>query len=377
MAYPTKWYSSTMQGAPTLSGTAGAGITFFDAVLKDGFGSLTLDSLAVASDVATGTYSSGHAYLQWSVIEIAGATPSGLNGQKRITSVTGTTFTFTTSGIGDQTATGTITAKIPAAGWTKPYTGTNLAAYRLDTVAGTGGYLRVDDTGTTDMRVVGYMAMSDVNTGTDPFPTSAQISGGGYFRKSSAASATTRPWIAIADDRFFYLAVNADGAGTFEAYAFGDFCSFSGIVSGPWDCMMACGSSGTAGPLLGYTGGANASCLRYIPRLVDATPGAVNGNSLGHGLYSGDGTTIDIFPNPSTGGILAVEGTIVLQGLNSVTTGLPRGTHPGYIQFLNDCITEFTWGTPILLSGLSEMIMPVFTGETSGDVFGVSLGSWR
>ena len=108
-----RYYDVTMSGAPALSGTAGALIGVLDACLVDGFGSVTLDSAAVASNVATRSISTGHGFAMigdtGSVIRIAGATPSGLNGDWRVASVPGsTTFTFVTSGISDQTASGTI-----------------------------------------------------------------------------------------------------------------------------------------------------------------------------------------------------------------------------------------------------------------------------
>jgi len=51
------YFDSTMTGAPALSGTAGTLIGLLDACLQDGFGGVTLDSLVVASNVATATYS--------------------------------------------------------------------------------------------------------------------------------------------------------------------------------------------------------------------------------------------------------------------------------------------------------------------------------
>jgi hypothetical protein len=47
-----------------------------------------------------------------------------------------TTLTFDAPGISDQTATGTISLKLAGAGWSKAFTGTNLAAYKSNNVAG-------------------------------------------------------------------------------------------------------------------------------------------------------------------------------------------------------------------------------------------------
>lgn len=91
-----------------------------------------------------------------------------------------------------------------AAGWTKPFTDTNKAAFKM--AAGTPSmYLRIDDSNAQDARVVAYVDMTDVDTGTSPFPTSGQQAGGLYCRKSATAGSTARPWYCIANDKAFYI----------------------------------------------------------------------------------------------------------------------------------------------------------------------------
>ncbi len=106
--------------------------------------------------------------------------------------------------------------------WTKPYTGTNKAAYKQP--SGTNQfYLRVDDTGTTNASVVGYETMSDVDTGTGPFPTAAQVSGGLYWPKSSSGSAA--PWIFLSNGKIGYLFVKYNGT-NWLCVGFGDFSTY-------------------------------------------------------------------------------------------------------------------------------------------------------
>ncbi len=233
-----KAYDSTMSGAPSLNGTAGSLVSLLDACLKDGFGSVTLDSLVVAGNVATATKSAGHNLTMIGnsgpVITIAGATPSELNGEWRIASVpNGTTFTFATSGIADQTATGTITAKRAPLGWTKPYSGTNKGAY-LPAVQYVQCYLRVQDDSSTPTsasgrwaKIRGYESMSDVDTGTGPFPTTAQAANALTCWKSESSDSTARPWWLAGDGGIFYFGAAALGAysGAFGGYAFGDINS--------------------------------------------------------------------------------------------------------------------------------------------------------
>jgi hypothetical protein len=210
-----------------MSGSVGAYIGVLDAILLNGYNSKTI-TITRSGSTATATASS-HGFVAGQVILVAGANESDYNGEFAIVSVpTTSTFTYTVANSPATPATGSITAKIaPAGGWAKAYSGTNLAAYRA--AAGNRFYYRVDDTGTTTSRVVGYESMTDINTGTDAFPTSAQFSGGLYVAKSGNADANSRKWIAVATDRVFYIANdqanNAYNAEQSDVYAFGEFDS--------------------------------------------------------------------------------------------------------------------------------------------------------
>lgn len=121
----------------------------------------------------------------------------------------------------------------PAAGWTKAFTGTNLAAYRNSLANGTGHYLSVDDAGGASgnaariARMRGFEAMTAITTGTGPFPTVAQISAGLHVLKSDTADATPSPWIILADEHTFYLFTKPGPTygGSWSGFMFGDFFS--------------------------------------------------------------------------------------------------------------------------------------------------------
>ena len=117
MSTSVKVFASTDPGALVLSGTAGALSTLLKTYLVDGRGSGAVATLAVAAGIATATYSAGHPFAEGSVGEFAGATPSGLNGQKRILSVATNSVTFDATGVADGAATGSITSKLASAGW--------------------------------------------------------------------------------------------------------------------------------------------------------------------------------------------------------------------------------------------------------------------
>lgn len=199
-----KFFHSSMSNAPVLNGVAGSLISLLDACLKDGFDLKTATSLVVAGGVATLTFTGTHASVVDSVLLVSGSSISALNGEQKVTARTPTTVSFATAAA-DGTATGTITFRMAPAGWLKPFSGTNLAVYKSADVTSTGCHLRVNDTGTTTARVVGYETMSDVDTGIGVFPSASQMSGGGYWLKSTTANATANGWLLLADSRAFYF----------------------------------------------------------------------------------------------------------------------------------------------------------------------------
>ena len=111
-----------------------------------------------------------------------------------------------------------------AAGWSKPYTGTNKAAFQQ----GSGSnsmLLRVqDDAAVTakEARITGYETMTTVDAGSGSFPAASYL----LARKSNTADATARAWIVIADARTVYVGVlTGDVAGSYFWFMFGEFYS--------------------------------------------------------------------------------------------------------------------------------------------------------
>ncbi len=246
-----KHFHSAMAGAPVLTGTAGSLIALLDACLVDGFGLKSVTSLVVAGGIATMTFAGGaSAAAVNAVILVAGATPANLNGEQKVLSATATSVTFATAEA-NITATGTITFKMAPLGWVKVFTGTNLAVYKSTDPASNGMHLRVSDTGTTTARVIAYESMSDVDTGSGPFPTNAQMSGGGYWHKSNAANSTPAGWTVFGDPRSFFYHCSpfmASGTPTYDNYTGGGLRGFGDMIplrpSGDaYACVLSYGSS--------------------------------------------------------------------------------------------------------------------------------------
>lgn len=228
-----------------------------------------------------------------------------------------------------------------AAGWSKAYSGTNKAAYRQGN--GNLRYLRVDDTGTTTARVRGYESMTDVDTGTGPVPTEAQVSGGLYQYKSS--SATARPWVVVADENFFILWVGSNNgtapsitSGITTQYEpammFGDFESY--VQGDIWNTLIvAAASASMSADAVGgvnAVGAPNASTVsgHYVFRAIDQT---TQSKAVGKGsplVGSAIGAAGIAYPSP-----LASEMALLpLFVVEAYSTGVQAGVYRGRIKGL-------------------------------------------
>lgn len=387
----TKSFDSGMTGAPVLSGTAGALISVLDAVLVTGFGLQTATSVVVTGGIATVTYATAHAFRVDTVALVAGATPAGLNGEKRILSVLGAnSITFDATGIADGTATGTITSKVAPAGWAKAFTGTNVAAYKITPPEGTGFYLRVDDTGTTTARVRGYETMSDVNTGTGPFPTVAQWAGSGlWWSKSNDASSAARPYRITPDDRgVYFFPKNADATYESQGNYFGDILS---LKSGdPYACMIrgntadrSAAVGGSFGDDLVMTDGAQAFDGAYVARAANTLGGAQKVSTapvMNVGLPASHVTGAVGAPYP-----LPVDNGLMLTPVVIHNAQGPRGHLPGLRYSPQVVNTSFSTGDVVAGSGVmaGKKVMAIRMGNLSsapvqcGAVFVDHISDWR
>lgn len=227
MTTDVKFFHSTMVGAPQISGTAGAMIGVLDAVLVNGFGLQTVSSATVVSGVCTFVTPTAPSAIVGTVILVAGATPSGLNGEKRVTAITANSVSFATTEP-NGTPTGTITIKVAPAGWIKAFSGTNKAAYKIDLTAHPDSpsmLVHFNDSTAYNAKIIGYESMSDIDTGVGPFPSAAQVSM--YVHKSSDTS--VRPWFIVADGQFVYVGVRSYATSNANCgpswFGFGEFAS--------------------------------------------------------------------------------------------------------------------------------------------------------
>ena len=209
--FPAKWITQTMRGAPQIVAQPGAVILAIDALLLSGWGATTAVSITVQGGVATAVMNEGIYFEEFSVVLIAGVTsPAQLNGEAFVFSRTNKSISFITDAP-DGVAAGNFTIKYaPVGGWEKTYSDTNKAVYRSLDPKSPGHFLRVDDTNPQSVRVRAFETMTDIDTGTGPYPTDAQCAGGGYWYKNYLATAnnTVIPYVLAGDNLMMLVAIS-------------------------------------------------------------------------------------------------------------------------------------------------------------------------
>ena len=234
------------------------------------------------------------------------------------------------------------------AGWTKAFSDVNLAAY-LQGTGGDGMYCRIDDTSGPNARIRGYETMSDVNTGTGPFPTDVQISGGCYVNKHDGG-AGSRKWMVVASPYAFYFwsQYDTNSAGSSSGLTFfGTIKSFKAVDD--FGCMvMASPSSSKSNNVINSAqDNGGAWC-------------ALNNSLLGHFIARAYGQVGGAVPAGKRMESLRTR----YQGFNSIST------------YAKDWISNILTGVfPSPVDG-SINIAPVVVNESNAEDRGYLPGLW-
>lgn len=259
---------------------------------------------------------------------VAGASPTALNGEQKVTAVANGWVEFKTA-LPDAAATGSISFKMAALGWEKVFSKTHVAVYRQTDPASTRTYYRFDDSNALYARVQMYEAMSDVDTGVGIAPLT--VPGGYYWHKRGSGSAATY-WVLAGDSRGFYAvlypssssaATNANVAGS--SYYAGDLKSYR---SGDAWCGVLTGMDTASLTTAGCVFSSSASTGMTLKRMAHGIGAAVQSlrRLLGSvASVSGADGTLGAFPS-------AVDNSLRLSPImltDGVSTNSPRGEMPG------------------------------------------------
>lgn len=224
-----------------------------------------------------------------------------------------------------------------AAGWTRKtgFAGNSSTRAVFQMPAGTAFYLDVDDRGASggltgasgkEAAVRAYESMTDVSTGTNPFPTTAQIAAAtANWRKSATADAVPRGWVLIADDRSFILGIlDGDSGAVYKVYSFGDIYSLKSGDSYRTHLLTrsAVNGAGAAwgGGSLGTNVGAGGYSGFYMPRLAAGTGTSVNpvvmifGSSFETAGTYGSQYTLDSVGNIFISRFVVIDNAVAIRG---------------------------------------------------------------
>jgi len=293
----------------------------------------------VSAGVATAVISA-HGYEAGKTLLIAGATPSGLNGNRMVTAVVDSnTVQWSAAGVADGTASGAITARRAPLGWTKAHAGTNKAIYQRTDQQATSLLFRVDDTNTgvassTYARAVMVESAGDIDTFYGVSPTPAQFSGGVYISKGPDNS-IKKPWVIVGDGRTLWILTDDVNyaqqfyGGGLHPHVFGDLNSirsngdaYGCIIGG---CNAPNGFTGVT-----YNDGNSVTNSIFIARptnhIGSATRGLLYQRSNGY-----LGATGPVYPSPVDGGMM-IDQSVLVREENSAM-GFPiRGMYRGLAQ---------------------------------------------
>ncbi|BDB69138.1 hypothetical protein Cthiooxydans_15500 [Comamonas thiooxydans] len=320
---------SSMTGAPAIGGTAGSLIGALDAFLVNGWGAKAVDSAVISNGTCRLSFASGKSAAEaHAVIVVAGATPSALNGEQKVTAVANGWVEFKTD-LPDGAVTGSISFKMAPLGWEKVFTGTNKAVYRQTDPASTRTYYRIDDSNALYARVQMYESMTDVDNGTAAAPLT--VAGGYYWYKRGSGTAATY-WVLAGDSRGFYaflypnsssVATNANVAGS--SYYAGDLNSYR---SGDAWCGVLTGLYSQSLNTAGCVFASSSSDGLSIKRMSHGIGGAVQTvrRCLGN-ISAASGADGSLGPFPSVvDNSLRLSPILLMDASNSFS---PRGEMPG------------------------------------------------
>jgi hypothetical protein len=361
--------------APALAASSGTIYNIIKKCLVEGYGSVTLTSLSVTSGLATATVSGGHGFVATGttkpVIRIAGATPSGLNADWRIATITSSTeFTFV-SDTADGSATGTITAKIAPLGWEEQYSGTNSGMFRSVAVGATGAVLYVVDSGAGAAVAECYETATDATTGVDKWSTDVAT---WYIHKGVTGSY----WTLVGDDRFFILITHTTASlttGYEHLMVFGDYLTepFTASHSFP-ACFRSTASSLNTNSDSGTLGTVASSALARS--YTGSKGGILSPLWYGHSASSTVfGATSTPYP-PLTANELLYAQIELWQTLAAGPVGLVPGLFTAIHSNLNPTYTNTVFGGAGAQSG-RELFCSRLTGTAARACLIDITGPWR
>jgi hypothetical protein len=259
---------------------------------------------------------------------------------------TPTQYTGTVTGQAGSLITALDAALVTGQGWTKQFSGTNKAVYKM-AAGGTNCVLQVVDDGsvaTAGAREATFRAAesaTDVDTLVDAFPTVANIGATlAVVRKSDTADSTARNYRIVADGRYFHLWIQ-HAAGSSDSYCFGDYEPLD--AADVYNCVIgfrghANDSSSArfgAGATYNYGGSATPARMAVMRRangVVKAEHASLIRRTAGTQFGDTSAATIGDYPGPSGKFFIA---PVLFASHGQAAAALADNSEPrGFLPFL-------------------------------------------
>lgn len=223
-----QFFRNTDSGAPTLDNTIGDITALLDAVLVEGYPLSTATQLTYSAGKVN-VNKTAHGMSVDDITTVSGADQDEYNGKVQVTDVVDAdNFKYVPlTAPGVTPATGTIQFSNhggkPGLGWQLVFTATDKRVYRPR--YGNRFYWRIDQVAAYNARTRGFETMSDVDNGTGPFPTVAQMASGVWMQLTNNA-AGARNWYLYGTDTFFVFGSDNTGGNVYHGYFYGDYHTY-------------------------------------------------------------------------------------------------------------------------------------------------------
>lgn len=354
---------SGMQGAPQIRTNGSVNAALF-ACLVNGFNTQAVSSATAAGGEVTFNFASAPGFNALDTVAIEGASNAAINGKFRTATAAGNQVTVLIPGVPDGAVGGTILMKFAPLGWTREFSGTGVAAYKMGGSASHKRFVRVYDNtiqSANNWYHRCYENMTGISSGTNPFPTTAEMPSNGqpcYLVYDSMAA----PWFIVGTPRFIYFGMDSHAA-SYPAAKFEAGCVpyIQGLLFGELDRIQKVGDTyafAVAGSVAatGYLGRAASGVNNSRPSMAVLGAGVAE-------TFSG----LNTYPDPVSGNLLLEDAARVDQVFNGErgVRGYFPGmlTSPGYSMRISP-YTE-NWCTKIFtgFSGVNGRVIGLNHGQ--------------
>lgn len=325
-------FSSSDVGAPQLGASPVKGelMAVLKACLVTGYNATPVSTVSCSGNILTLTCANGHGLKKDHIIDISGASVAAFNGEFRVQSCTATTLNVYVPGASlPSTSGGTMSVKQASAGWSAPFENASTLVLKAARPVGSAldAFFRLSHAASNNSVMIrGFESMTDVDSGTDPFPTLSQRPTGAFISRSASG----RFWYVFATNGL--VLINTCPAVT-GSHAADSALQMFGRLSALDDSLVLMAEPDSGPPYITPTAATSISvssgCWRNRSRMAQPP---VPIYSLGGGsfLTKPERDYVDRFPfpDPSTG-------RLNLASVLAVSGGGILGEVPPFLQLLH------------------------------------------